>query len=95
MGDIAEDAVAWNQAVMDLGASLCRPRLPRCDECPVESWCAGPDVYQPPHRKPRFEGSLRQMRGSIIRALVREPTTLDDLTTRTGTTHDIVRDAID
>ena len=95
MGDIAEDAAAWNQAVMDLGAALCRPRLPRCDECPVESWCAGPDVYQPPHTQPRFEGSLRQIRGSIIRALVREPATLNDLATRTGTTHDMVREAID
>lgn len=30
---------AWNQAVMDLAATLCRPRRPRCPECPLESFC--------------------------------------------------------
>jgi A/G-specific adenine glycosylase len=27
-------------ALMDIGAVLCRPRLPRCGECPLESGCA-------------------------------------------------------
>jgi A/G-specific adenine glycosylase len=31
----------WNQAVMDLGASLCAPRAPRCGECPLAPFCAG------------------------------------------------------
>ena len=30
----------WNQALMDLGATLCRPRRPACDACPVRAWCA-------------------------------------------------------
>ena len=29
----------FNQALMDLGARVCRPRQPRCEECPVESLC--------------------------------------------------------
>jgi A/G-specific adenine glycosylase len=29
----------WNQAVMELGALVCTPRVPRCDECPVAAWC--------------------------------------------------------
>ncbi|HEY3217331.1 MAG TPA: A/G-specific adenine glycosylase [Candidatus Eisenbacteria bacterium] len=29
----------WNQALMELGAVLCRPRQPRCGECPVGRWC--------------------------------------------------------
>jgi A/G-specific adenine glycosylase len=29
----------WNQAVMELGATVCTPKSPRCDECPVEKWC--------------------------------------------------------
>ena len=29
----------WTHALMDLGATLCRPRTPRCDACPVLSWC--------------------------------------------------------
>lgn len=31
----------WNQATMDLGATICVPRKPRCPECPVARWCAG------------------------------------------------------
>jgi A/G-specific adenine glycosylase len=30
----------WNQAMMDLGATLCLPRAPHCHSCPVSSWCA-------------------------------------------------------
>ncbi|MHB1261217.1 MAG: A/G-specific adenine glycosylase [Thermoplasmatota archaeon] len=30
----------WNQALMDLGATVCTPRNPRCDECPVAVHCA-------------------------------------------------------
>jgi A/G-specific adenine glycosylase len=29
----------WNQALMELGALVCTPRSPRCDECPVRAWC--------------------------------------------------------
>jgi A/G-specific adenine glycosylase len=29
----------WNQAMMELGATLCTPRSPRCGLCPVEAWC--------------------------------------------------------
>jgi A/G-specific adenine glycosylase len=29
----------WNQAVMELGATVCTPRAPRCGECPVAAWC--------------------------------------------------------
>jgi A/G-specific adenine glycosylase len=29
----------WNQAMMELGATLCTPRAPRCEACPVSRWC--------------------------------------------------------
>ena len=29
----------WNQVLMDLGATVCRP-APRCDECPLATSCA-------------------------------------------------------
>ena len=32
-------AGAWTHALMDLGATVCRPRAPRCAECPVLAWC--------------------------------------------------------
>jgi A/G-specific adenine glycosylase len=30
----------FNQAMMELGATVCLPRVPDCDACPVEGWCA-------------------------------------------------------
>lgn len=29
----------WNQALMELGATVCAPRGPRCGACPVARWC--------------------------------------------------------
>ena len=45
-----------NQAMMELGATLCRPRSPRCDECPVSAHCAAfasGDPQRFPRPKPR------------------------------------------
>jgi len=30
---------AWNQAMMELGATVCTPRTPACGECPVVRFC--------------------------------------------------------
>jgi A/G-specific adenine glycosylase len=48
----------WNQAVMELGATICTPRVPRCDACPVSRWCRahalGIALRLPsPRRKPK------------------------------------------
>jgi A/G-specific adenine glycosylase len=34
------DPARWNQALMELGATICLPREPRCGECPVKAHCA-------------------------------------------------------
>jgi A/G-specific adenine glycosylase len=34
------DPARWNQAVMELGATICLPRDPKCAECPVAPNCA-------------------------------------------------------
>ncbi|MBN8706381.1 MAG: A/G-specific adenine glycosylase [Bacteroidetes bacterium] len=31
----------FNQAIMELGALVCRPKQPKCDECPVAGFCSG------------------------------------------------------
>lgn len=62
-------AADWNQAIMDLGASLCRPR-PECGRCPVEPWCSDPSVYSPPGSQSAFDGSIRQARGAVLRTLL-------------------------
>ncbi len=30
----------WAQALMDLGATVCRPKGPLCDRCPISTFCA-------------------------------------------------------
>jgi A/G-specific adenine glycosylase len=35
----ARGAGEWNQAIMELGATVCLPRAPRCPECPVRRRC--------------------------------------------------------
>ena len=35
----ARGAGEWNQAIMELGATLCLPRAPRCAKCPVRGNC--------------------------------------------------------
>ena len=64
---------AWHQAVMDLGRIVCRPE-PRCEECPLASACrarrhGGRPVRSRGRGQGRFEGSSRQARGAIVRAL--------------------------
>lgn len=37
----------YAQALMDLGATVCTPRSPRCDACPVRGWCAAQATTDP------------------------------------------------
>ncbi|QXQ07906.1 A/G-specific adenine glycosylase [Sphingosinicellaceae bacterium] len=69
------------QALMDLGATVCTPRSPRCDACPVARWCdarASGDPARFPVRAPkrirpvRFGTAFRlEARGHVL--LVRRP----------------------
>jgi A/G-specific adenine glycosylase len=58
-------------ALMDVGALLCRPRAPRCDECPLARRCAtrGPLPDERRSRQAPFAGSFRQRRGEVLRRL--------------------------
>lgn len=94
-GDIAEDAASWNQAVMDLGATVCTVRRPSCDVCPVSAWCAGPEIYEAPRQQSRFEGSLRQVRGALVRKLVTGTFDVDELADSTGFAVTSVEAALD
>ncbi len=38
--DICADAAMWNQAMMELGATVCAAKSAACDACPVQSHCA-------------------------------------------------------
>ncbi|MCX8688176.1 A/G-specific adenine glycosylase [Bifidobacterium sp. B4142] len=65
----------WNQAVMELGATVCVARKPVCDICPLAGHCrflkAGLPGLGAGRTRPRqrFAGTDRQIRGSILQAL--------------------------
>ncbi len=64
-------AATFNQAMMELGATVCRPRAPRCHRCPVHHTCAGEPSIAPRRRgADRFEDPDRWARGRILAALV-------------------------
>jgi len=58
-------------ALMDVGAIVCRPREPRCDDCPLHRQCVtrGARVGERSSRQPRYEGSFRQRRGRVMARL--------------------------
>ena len=58
-------------ALMDVGAIVCRPRDPLCDECPLRLQCVtrGARVGERGPRQPRYEGSFRQRRGRVMARL--------------------------
>ncbi len=44
----------YNQAMMDIGATLCTPKNPACEKCPLNSECSGkttPELYPTPKAK--------------------------------------------
>ena len=88
------DHTTWNQALMELGATVCRP-TPDCAACPVKRWCADPTVYQQPSRQPRYEGSLRQVRGDVLRVLDSADSTIDTLSRETGHAEARLREAVE
>jgi len=65
-------AARWHHALMDLGATVCTARAPRCDACPVRGLCLAKGREPEPPRRRRatpFASSDRRVRGLILRAL--------------------------
>jgi A/G-specific adenine glycosylase len=70
----------WTHALMDLGATICRPARPECDACPVRTWCsfAGVAGVRPNPASGRrgavpFEATTRWLRGRIVGRLCGVP----------------------
>ena len=38
---VRESPGDWNQAMMELGALVCKPRNPLCEQCPIAETCQG------------------------------------------------------
>jgi A/G-specific adenine glycosylase len=59
---------AAGQALMDLGATVCLARIPRCDICPLAEGCPSRgNRYEPLRKQGPFEGSFRQRRAATLR----------------------------
>lgn len=72
--DITADPWRTGQALMEFGQRVCTAR-PHCERCPVRAGCPGPgdpSAARPARRQPRFEGSLRQRRGRLLRTVLAE-----------------------
>jgi A/G-specific adenine glycosylase len=68
-----EGPAELGQALMDLGATICTARRPRCDACPLAACRSRGRVVDAPRRArgaERFEDSDRYVRGRVVAALV-------------------------
>jgi A/G-specific adenine glycosylase len=94
----------WNQAMLDLGATMCTKRAPRCDGCPILAACAwvrggrsDPDPAEGTAgtggRQSAFAGSDREGRGRLVSALRRAPVPLADAALASGWPDDAPRAA--
>lgn len=94
-----DDPGAWNQALMDLGRELCRP-TPRCEGCPLRPDCRYASGRRRSGRRPSrrtepFEGSMRQVRGAVVRELRRLPSaSVSELAAIIGADERRVADAV-
>jgi A/G-specific adenine glycosylase len=60
----------FNEAMMELGQTICLPRAPRCPACPLKKWCRAfalgrPESYPAP--RPRRATELHHLAAAILR----------------------------
>ena len=68
------------QALMDVGATICVARIPRCHACPLARGCPSRGRrYDPLRRQSRFDGSFRQLRARTLRLVAERPRRRDEL----------------
>ena len=71
---------AAGQALMDLGATVCLARVPRCGVCPLAGDCPSRGRrYEPLRKQSRFEGSFRQRRARTLRLVAERERPLSEL----------------
>jgi A/G-specific adenine glycosylase len=96
----ADRAWEWNQLLMDLGARVCTARSPRCESCPVFGTCAwrreggddpAPHSFHTSKPQGRFDGSDRQARGRLMKAVVTQPVERIAAAALMGLAHDASR----
>ena len=74
-----DDPGTWTQAMMDLGATVCRSRAAECDICPLAPWCASAGRVEVAEQRVKrgapvpFERTTRWLRGRIVADLRASP----------------------
>jgi A/G-specific adenine glycosylase len=67
-------------ALMDLGATICVARVPRCEACPLAPYCPSRGRrYAPARKQSPFAGSFRDRRAYALRLVAAEPRPAGDL----------------
>jgi A/G-specific adenine glycosylase len=61
----------WAQALMDLGAVVCRPRQPLCDRCPIATACAARATGEPESYPRKTAKAERPRRRGVAYVLTR------------------------
>jgi A/G-specific adenine glycosylase len=68
------------QALMDLGATICLARVPRCGTCPLSVSCPSRGRrYAASRKQSAFEGSFRQRRARTLRLVAERERKLGEL----------------
>ena len=68
------------QALMDLGATVCLARVPRCGACPLAAGCPSRGRrFEPVRKQGPFEGSFRQRRARTLKLVAEAPRPLAEL----------------
>ncbi len=76
----ADFSPAAAQALMDMGATVCLARVPRCDACPLAEGCPSRGRrYEPLRKQSPFEGSFRQRRAATLRLVAASAQPLAEL----------------
>ncbi|MDQ3993188.1 MAG: A/G-specific adenine glycosylase [Actinomycetota bacterium] len=71
------------EALMDLGATVCLARIPRCSRCPLARACpSAGSRYQPLRKQAPFAGSFRERRARALRLIAKEPRPVQELDRR-------------
>ena len=67
-------------ALMDLGATVCLARVPRCEKCPLARRCPSRGKrFESVRKQSAFEGSFRQRRSRTLRQVAETPQLLHGL----------------
>ena len=78
-----EFSPAAGQALMDLGATVCLARVPRCQICPLADACPSRGrTYEPARKQGPFEGSFRQLRAETLRSVAETPLEVEKVDAR-------------